>query len=354
MTMPMDPFMQAEPQEAPQSAAAEWTAALNDPKVRASMMSVGLQLMQPPQFGQTFAGQFAQGVGQAGEALGRQEEMDRAESEQARKERDTSSQIETRSEGLDVKRAQADAATMRADATRVQAESMAGLRAAQAQVALANVGRIGAQVQLLEAKVAAAPQDQAAKMELARARTELLQAQAGLAGARATSQPEVAASQVRRNDAAAGLSTARTAATGERLELDRLRMQQRDRALSTQEKITLQRLEGMERRDYTTEKTKAQETHRKEQSMLPRARQTPFSFTPFEEWTKTRRPAEPGAAAPADTNTPPVAPAATTSPSSVNLDQEKAQAVRALQGKPPELQAKIRALYKQRTGQDLP
>ena len=80
MAEPSDPF---QPQQGPdlQGVAQEWTDALNDPKVKASLLSFGLQAMQPLGFGQTAAGGFGQAVGAAGEGIGRQEQMDRQQQE---------------------------------------------------------------------------------------------------------------------------------------------------------------------------------------------------------------------------------------------------------------------------------
>lgn len=195
MTMPMDLFS---PQDGsapapapaggdPQSASQEWSTVLQDPKVRASLLSFGLQLMQPPQFGQTAGGQIAQAIGAAGETLGNQDEQEMKEREQARKERDTGSMIDYRKDRSDIAATNADASTVRADAAARNAQSQALLRESQVQVNVARAGEIGSKVRMLEMRVNLFPQDNQAKIELARARTELLEAQTRVATEKANS-----------------------------------------------------------------------------------------------------------------------------------------------------------------------
>lgn len=353
--MPLDIFQPSEEPSNPQSAASEWSQVLQDPKVRASMLSIGLQLMQPPSFGQTTSGQFAQAIGQGGETLTRIDEQERAEAEQERKRADTESQIQYRADTSDVKAGQLQVQQLRTEQAGRDLESKAALRDIQGQVQLARIGQIQAQIEALEMKTRLAPGDTAAKIALAQKKSELIAAQAGLVAARTEAVAPVAASVVRRNDAAANLSERRAGAVDTTNELARLRLEQGNRRLTTQERIAMQRLEQQEMRDYTTEKTKAQEVHRKEQAMLPRARQTPFMFPSREEWSKSRRPAEPGTPAPtggatAPTTTPTPSPAAP-----VNVATETEQAKRAIAtAKNPETKAAIRQLFKQRTGMDLP
>jgi hypothetical protein len=54
----------------------EWSTALNDPGVRAALLSTGLQLMQPAGFGQTSVGHLGMGIGAAGETTNIREKMD--------------------------------------------------------------------------------------------------------------------------------------------------------------------------------------------------------------------------------------------------------------------------------------
>src|SRR6188768_634348 len=89
------PITPTQQQEAGPGVMQEWTEALDNPKVRASLLQFGLNLMTP-QPGNTTAGRLAGGIGGAGELLSRQDESDRKDAEQARKDADTSMRDEAR------------------------------------------------------------------------------------------------------------------------------------------------------------------------------------------------------------------------------------------------------------------
>lgn len=76
MADPNMPFAEP-PAEPGADLATQWGQALQNPSTRASLMQIGLQLMQPMQFGQTAGGHIAQALGAGGEAAGRVAEEDR-------------------------------------------------------------------------------------------------------------------------------------------------------------------------------------------------------------------------------------------------------------------------------------
>jgi hypothetical protein len=289
----------------PAAASSEWTQALADPKVRSSLLSFGLQLMQPPSFGQTGAGQFAQAVGAAGEGLTRADAEDRAEREQSRRERDSVSQADRRADQTELTGRGLELKSLQLQMQERDLASKAELRAAQAREKVANLDKIDAQVAKLRQDVALAPSNIDAKNALAAALTQKRLMEADLASVRAAVVAPVAQSQIQRNQAAANLSETRAGAVNSSQELAQRRLDQGDRRITTQERLGVQKLEQQERRDYTTEKTKAQEAHTKENQMQPRARQKEFKFPSMEEWRQSRL---------SGTGAAPAAPTAATAP----------------------------------------
>lgn len=282
MTMPSDPF-QPQAGEAPvdpAGAAQEWTTVLQDPKTRATMLSMGLQLMSSPGWGQSTGGHIAQAIGAGGETLANIEKMDQTEREQSRRERDTESNIQSREDRSEIGRANSEVAAERANSSRILAESSAAYRATQGQLNLAKVNTEQAKVQALEMKTQLFPQDAQAKIDLARARQTLLEAQAGLVGARTEAVAPVAASQVRRNESAADLNDTRATNVGANTDLRRGQLDATNRKLTLQEKIDQQKGERQDRRTYETAKT----SHDKLNAMKPRSQQTPFMS--YQEWLK--------------------------------------------------------------------
>lgn len=114
----LDPF--DDPVEGPVSSPGimqEWNDALNDPGVRGALLSAGLSLMQPPQFGQTTMGSIGEAIGAAGQSVAQREKMDTVQREADSKEA--------------LRGAQADSATSRSET----AAARAGTAAANAQTA---------------------------------------------------------------------------------------------------------------------------------------------------------------------------------------------------------------------------
>lgn len=89
----------------------EWANALNDPQVRGSLLQFGINMLQPPSFGDSFGSQFGRAIGGAGEYLTRLDEEKRKQEEAASK--DT------------LRTAQADSATSRAAAAQTSANAAA-------------------------------------------------------------------------------------------------------------------------------------------------------------------------------------------------------------------------------------
>lgn len=276
MTMPFDVFAQAAPESGagdPQSAAAEWTQALADPRVRASMLSFSLQLMQPRAPGQSALGQVAQSIGNAGQTIGNIDELDRKDAEQARKERDTESQIDNRRSMSDAREQNANTAVMRADIMRQAEESRANLRAIQGQALLMKVQKTQAEATLLEQRAKLMPGDQEIKAALAAKKIELMQAQADLAAGRASVIPSV----IERNQSSTRLNDARTASEPQKAE------------------AAQQRIQGAAQKTYLEAKAE----HDKTEGMKPRSQQKPFMSEAEFNQQRSKFQTRPGAAAPA-------------------------------------------------------
>lgn len=300
MTMPSDPFQQEVAPANPASAAQEWTQALNDPKVRSTLLNVGLQLMQPPSFGQTTSGQVAQAIGAAGEGFSRADAEDRAQAEQDRKGRDTDSQIDYRADrtenaaqGLEIQRLRTG---IQADAERSRAEE----RASKIRLNAARIPGLEAQAEMLRMKSQAFPQDMEAKIALQRAQAALLEAKTEVAAEQAAMVQPQAQARIQRDQSAAGLSDRRGAAVDSNAEVARRRVEAQEN--STRAKLSLGdvRSENQRRRDYSNLKKE----HDKQQTMEPARNRKPFPI--YSEWVKTfdapseaPAPAAPGAPAPA-------------------------------------------------------
>lgn len=349
MTMPSDPFQPSAPESdatPPASIAQEWTDALNDPKVRSSLLSAGLTLMSPQPYGQTTMGHFAQAIGSAGETLSRQDEETRKDREQARKERDTNSQVDYRADTSDTKRTLADVATERAASATERVRQQGLLTESQVQLNIARAGQAQAQVETLQAKVAMFPQDQQAKIELARARQGLLEAQTRVATERANAVAPQAEARVRRDNSTADLNQTRQENVGANTDIRRGQLDATNRKLGLQETLDRQKGERQDRRTYET----AKKDFERNQSMEPAARRK--TFPSFQEWRSSNSAPAAPSEAPAQTPAPaaPVAPSA-----SVDVGRETANAQRALSATSDDaMKAKIRQLYKERTGKDLP
>lgn len=76
---PFNPLSQEAPD--PNNLRSQWDAFLGDPRAQATMLQIGLNLMQPVGLGQTALGHLGQSVGSGGEVLSRQAEMDRKQQE---------------------------------------------------------------------------------------------------------------------------------------------------------------------------------------------------------------------------------------------------------------------------------
>lgn len=328
MTMPSDPFQPE--QEAPpaSSAAQEWNDALNDPKVRSTLLSFGLQMMTPAGFGQSTMGQFAQGIGAAGEGLTRADEEDRKASEQARKERDTSSQIDYRADRTDVARGNLENAEQRTTINRLDQESKARERSSRIELNAAKIPGLEAQTEMLRMKVQLAPQDMEAKIQYQRAKAALFEAQTGLAVAKAEAVAPVAASQVRRNESSASLNETRQQNVGATMDLNRGRLDATNRKLSMQETIDRQKGERQDRGTY--EKAKA--AHNKDQIMKTKAQQS--AFPTYNDWLSQNSP-KPAAA-------PPAAPGASPAPTAPATASTPDSALPAMPSKKEELKANTR------------
>ncbi len=313
MTMPMDPFQpgtedaQASAGASPQSAAQEWTTALQDPRVKRSLLSFGLQMLQPPQFGQTIGGQIAQGIGAAGESQTAADEEDRKAAEQARKERDTSSNIDYRADTTDVKLGQLENQRLRTEQAGKDLESRAALRESQVQVNVAKAGELGARVEMLQARVALFPQDQQAKMDLARAKQALLEAQTRVQTERADVIAPTAAARIKRDESATNLNTTRAGSVESNADVARRRVQAQEDRTQAQGGWQATRAENQRRRDYgnyVKEEEKAKFLDRKRPPALG-----------YQEWLKTFEPKQPGA-------TQPPAQAGTTTPAPTQPTQD--------------------------------
>lgn len=97
----------------------QWTTFMDDPGGRAALLSMGLSLMQPPNFGDTATSQIGRALGVAGETVGRREAMDVKQRETGVKEQEAESKQLLRA-------SQADAATSRADTAAARLGTQAG------------------------------------------------------------------------------------------------------------------------------------------------------------------------------------------------------------------------------------
>lgn len=318
-----DPFL--EPATKPQSGPGlmtEWNDALNDPTVRASLLSAGLALMQPPGFGQTGAGQLAQVVGAAGETVGQREKMDEA------------------SRGLDIKQQEADSRqTQRATAAdnastrlfiqRKDVESKIEARKAAAETAKSRMDMWAARAELLRVQAAAAPGNMEVQNALREAQTEKARADADWVRTRAELAPEE--TDIRRRGADARTLNAET---------------------------------GAKRADDpTTRRLRQQAEYRKGVSAYNEYLKTLLPSQPkppIADWLRQQglpsSPNDVGVTAPAEATPAPVAttpaPAAAPAPGGIDIARETQQA-KANIAKNPAAADRIKALYKQRTGKDL-
>lgn len=97
-----------------QGVAAQVGSFMEDPRARAALLSFGLQMMQPPSFGDNFASQFGRAVGAGGEAVARTELQNMKETELGIKQQEAESK-------QDLRGAQAEAAIARAGAAEARA-----------------------------------------------------------------------------------------------------------------------------------------------------------------------------------------------------------------------------------------
>lgn len=318
MAMPIDPFQPgteaAQASDPTQSAAQEWTSALNDPKVRSSLLSFGLSMMVPGDFGSTFGSRLAQSVGAAGETLDRRDAEDRADREQARKEADTQSQIQYRSDTSDTRAISADAAVSRANAALTNADSLALQRRSNVQLNQAKVDQIGANVRMLELKVQMYPQDQQAKQDLMRSKQELAASQAALYDARTLAVAPLTESQINRNEAAAGLSNRRAAAVDTNANIATRRLDIAEKKGGLQQTLDSQRGE----RQLIGIYQKARQENEKQRFLDPKLP----PFPSFQDWKEQNglnpksdtAPPVPPASPAAPTAVPPTAPQPTAQP----------------------------------------
>lgn len=309
MTIEPDPFQpsgntsQPDPQTDPTGAASEWSQALTDPKVRSSLLSFGLQLMQPPGFGQTGLGQIAQGIGAAGQTLDAQDVEDRADRELARKERDTASTIDYRADTTDVKQGQLSVAQARAETGRVTAESQAQLRQSQILVNQSKVDQLDANVRMLDMRVKLYPQDMEAKTELARSKAALAEAQTGLAVARAGVVAPTAAAKIEKDQSQTTLNTTRAGAVGTNANIAQRRLDIAEKKPGLQEKIDAQRGERQLIGIYQQAKKENDRARFLDRNVAP--------IASFQEWKKTNGLPSQGAE---PATTPPVTPGAPAPP----------------------------------------
>lgn len=299
---PDDPATPAVSAANPQSAASEWTQALARPEVRGALLQFGLNLMQPPSFGQTGFGKLAEGIGSAGEQVGRLDTENRAEREQTRKEAETSSLAGYRED-------QSENSRIRSEAARTSADALASLRTAQVQVQQSKAAQLDAQVEMLKMKVIAEPANQAAKDALNAARTEAAQANAELLRTKAAFVPVTAKTAQDRIDAT-------------------------NRRLDQGAETSTNRIDAQDRRTYETARIAHENTQTFSRNKTP--------FPSFPEWLASR-----GGRPRTDTT----APATQTAPvADVSVEMERAKNAIAA-GKDPNA---VRALFRERTGQDLP
>lgn len=118
----------------------EWNTFLNQPSGRAALLTAGLQLMQPPSFGDTPVSQIGRAIGAAGETLGRTEAMDLRQAEAGSKAELRSAQAEaaganaqTRAMGADVARERLGLKERELEIRKEDVQSKIALREAQSQ-----------------------------------------------------------------------------------------------------------------------------------------------------------------------------------------------------------------------------
>jgi hypothetical protein len=122
MADPNYPFVEDQPQGPaladPMAAqrSSEWAQALSDPQVRGALLQFGVNMLQPPSFGDTFGSQFGRAVGSVGEQQSRIEAEDIKRQEAQSKQDLRASQAETGAQ-------RADAATARAGAAQTAAQA---------------------------------------------------------------------------------------------------------------------------------------------------------------------------------------------------------------------------------------
>lgn len=114
----------------------EWDSFLENPQGRAALLSMGLQLAQPPSFGDNGLSQVARAIGAGGESVTANQAMDL-------KEREATSKDESR-------QAQSEARLMGAESRATAAEARMGAAGArnEAQAARLEQGRQGHQLRL--------------------------------------------------------------------------------------------------------------------------------------------------------------------------------------------------------------
>lgn len=306
-----DPFGSDDPATGPgnlQSAAAEWTSALAKPEVRGALLQFGINMLQPPGFGQTTAGKVGEAIGASGEYLTRQDEEARKEREQTRKEADTESLGTYRQD-------QAEIGGIKAQAARQNAESLGLLRQSQITISQHKAALVDAQVENLTMKTKMAPEDQATKAALAQAKQDQLAAHAELDRQRAAYVPATVENTTKRIEAG-------------------------DRKVKADDVRTQLKIDAQDRRTY--ESAKAAHTKREEYS------RTKTPFPDFDTWRASTGGRDTRTPTPT-TSTP--TPAPTTEPvKDIASEIEKAKGYIAA-GKDP---AAVRRLFKERTGQDLP
>jgi hypothetical protein len=122
MADPNYPFVEDQPQGPaladPMAAqrSSEWAQALSDPQLRGALLQFGVNMLQPPSFGDTFGSQFGRAVGSVGEQQSRVEAEDIRRSEAQSKQDLRASQAETGAQ-------RAEAATARAGAAQTAANA---------------------------------------------------------------------------------------------------------------------------------------------------------------------------------------------------------------------------------------
>lgn len=103
----------------------EWDSFLGNPQGRAAFLSMGLQLMQPPSFGDTGASQIGRAIGAGGASATANQAMDLKESEASSKD--------------DLRQARAQSAMQNAETRAIAAEARTGAAGARSDTALARL-----------------------------------------------------------------------------------------------------------------------------------------------------------------------------------------------------------------------